>query len=1369
MLSLITLAAMAVVLPAGLAKESLASSSETRTRLADAFHGAPVMFIENVGQFTEGALFQVRGAMGAGMWLTEDAIWVTLLEPAAEEPDLSKIQAVQDVDTEPQPRKGVNLKLSFVEANASPQIVPFNRLDTKVSFFLGNDPAKWHADVPVWGSVRYVDLYPGVDLELTSEHGQYIQRLVARAGADLDTVRLRIEGADELEVEDDHLRTTTAVGELAVPLLNVEGAERFGHTASLEVKPFEASGSQPGSFDIFSPFTWSPLLPVSASPQDSPDDLLYSTFLGGSLDDGPYGFAVDQAGAAYVMGTTFSSGFPTTPGAFDPSLGGSQDAFVIKLDTVGTGLVYSTFLGGSDAEWTNGGIAVDGATNAYVTGQTLSWDFPTTSGAFDTSFNGSDVFVAKLDADGTGLLYSTFVASGNGQDIAVDETGHAFVTGIAHAGFPVTSGAFDSSPGGPQDAFVIELDTDGSDLLYGTYLGGSWYEGGAGIAVCGPGAACVTGWTSSTDFPTTPGAFNTSHNGGMYDAFVVRMSPGGTELTYGTFLGGDLPDSGNGIALDEAGSPYVVGSTYSSNFPTMAGGFDSSLGGLLDAFLVKFSADGADLLYSTYLGGSDRDDGDAVVVSTTGSALVAGRTSSPDFPTTSGAFDTSHNGDWDVFLVRMNAAGTSLDYATFLGGSSSDPHCDPSDGSRLGRCSIAVDQAGNAYVAGSTSSADFPTTPAAFDTSYNQGSDAFVAKLAVGGDTTPPAAVSDLFSYPGDQVGQLRLIWTAPGDDGAGGGRAEAYDIRFHTAQIDQSNWDDVVDQIDNEPRPVQPGHTQYMVISGLSTGTPLYFAMKTADDEGNWSELSSVRSWLDIGFRPKADGYKFENGPQKDGADMWGKYPDPPANTDFTMDHMRRMFGDGAVCQVELGSLCLPRPPAVLWNVFVNGRMNGGHCGGMASTSLRFFERQDSHPGAISAYTLEMTHTISTGPENGAVYKPTVRQNIAYYSAKQFIPPLTAHIGLGMLSRPSDVLEQLHSDMLDEATDPPALYVAKSLVQVHVLTPYAISQRKDDVWTVWVYDSNWPGDLVWSETIPRSVVITTSTNTWRYGDYGGDAGDRNLGLVSLSRFAEDPICLWCGVAGRLALSEAPTGQVWLAGEGHLLITDSHGRRVGYVGEQFVNEIPGSYASPGIGGLGIEMEPIYHLPLTDTHTILIDGQTLTQTETVAVAQFGPGYAVQADGVDLGPTSQGQLEVESDGTQLAFTSSTDQEVSLTLALDTESEGMQTEIGGADIGASQVVTLTADPDSDELIFNNAATDGGEYDLEIRRVSTAGEQVFLHAGLVISATDTHYADYSAWDGSGPMTLRIDHGSNGTIDETLQLINQAFQIHLPVVLRND
>ena len=331
--------------------------------------------------------------------------------------------------------------------------------------------------------------------------------------------------------------------------------------------------------------------------------LAYATFLGGSSLDGSFAIAVDGIGSAYVTGITESSNFPTTAEAFDTSHNGGQDAFVVKLNADGTGLAYATFLGGSSQD-VGRAISVDGSGSAYVTGYTPSSDFPTTAGAFDTSYNGGyDAFVVKLNADGTGLIYATLLGGSTydygdyGEAIVVDGAGSAYVSGLTTSSdFPATEEAFDSSYNGGYDAFVVKVNAEGTELAYAAFLGGGHHDQGRAIAVDGAGSAYVSGWTKSSDFPTTPGAFDTTYNGGYYgyDAFVVKVNASGTGLAYATFLGGSDDDySGWAIAVDGSGSAYVAGYTWSSNFPTTEGAFDTTYnGGNIDAFVAKLAMGG---------------------------------------------------------------------------------------------------------------------------------------------------------------------------------------------------------------------------------------------------------------------------------------------------------------------------------------------------------------------------------------------------------------------------------------------------------------------------------------------------------------------------------------------------------------------------------------------------------------------------------------------------------------------------------------------------------------------------------------------------------------------------------------------------------
>jgi hypothetical protein len=296
--------------------------------------------------------------------------------------------------------------------------------------------------------------------------------------------------------------------------------------------------------------------------------------------------------------------FPTTAGALQTTYAGRGDTFVSELNTAGSALVYSTYLGGSDDDFVSG-IAIDTSDNAYVTGNTGSFDFPTTPGAVQTTSPGAlfgDAFVSKLNAAGSALVYSTYLG-GSGSDygaygsgIAVDTSGNAYITG--HTGsfdFPTTPGALQTAYAGGGEAFVTKLNAAGSTFAYSTYLGGGDDDWGIGIAVDSSGNAYVTGFTDSSKLPTTSGAFQPTCGGGSgypapcRDAFVSKLSAAGSALLYSTYLGGNNDDEGLGIALDASGNAYVTGWTASSNFPVTPRSFQPTFGGTTDAFITKFS------------------------------------------------------------------------------------------------------------------------------------------------------------------------------------------------------------------------------------------------------------------------------------------------------------------------------------------------------------------------------------------------------------------------------------------------------------------------------------------------------------------------------------------------------------------------------------------------------------------------------------------------------------------------------------------------------------------------------------------------------------------------------------------------------------
>ena len=408
--------------------------------------------------------------------------------------------------------------------------------------------------------------------------------------------------------------------------------------------------------------------------------LVYSTYLGGSADEqtfGGSGIAVNASGEVYVTGNTFSTDFPTTPGAFQrtPSnpcvicIGGCVHPFITSLNAEGSALKYSTYLSGCGLEWSNA-IAIDADGNAYVAGGTESPDFPTTPGALDSALCTvefpEDAFITKVNPVGSALVYSTLLggcATDRAEGIAVDISGNAYVAGTTlSADFPTSTGALQPAMRGHQSAFVAKLDALGSALVYATYLGGSTstlagYEGvdwGGPIVVDSSGSAYVAGTTASTDFPTTPGALQTALAGNI-DVFLTKVNPDGSNLDYSTYLGGSGSESEQGIYLDRGGDVYLTGITTSTNFPTTPDAFQAHLRGTQNVYIAKVNPEGTELLYSSYLGGSGDDGGYGIAVDPSGNAYVTGQTTSTDFPTTTGAFQTiSGGGVNDGFVAKIS-------------------------------------------------------------------------------------------------------------------------------------------------------------------------------------------------------------------------------------------------------------------------------------------------------------------------------------------------------------------------------------------------------------------------------------------------------------------------------------------------------------------------------------------------------------------------------------------------------------------------------------------------------------------------------------------------------------------------------------------
>jgi hypothetical protein len=763
------------------ATPALAALDGGRERLLEAYANLPLTFVENQGETDSQVRYYARGPRYA-FYLTRDGVVLSFTKrpgaPDAETPAVARVAA-----TEQRAPYGVALALRFPGSNPQMVLEGGEQAPGKVNFFRGNDPTRWRTNLPQYGQVIYRELWPGVDLALRGEAGMLKYEFRVKPGAKPADIRMAYEGAAGLVLDEaGGLLIKTAVGLLRdsppVAYHEIDGVR-------VPVESRYALGQGDGAEGIYGFAVgagYNPDAELIIDPSVS-----YSTFLGGSADDTGAAIAVDPSGNAYVIGTTSSTDFPTTTGAFDRTLATAPDIFVSKLNATGTALLYSTYLGGTPTPTRGAGsdpfefgraIAVDASGNAYITGQTTSSDFPITAGAFQTTihaseFDATETFVAKLNPTGSALLYSTFLGGSDLDDsytIAVDASGAAYVAGYTlSTDFPTTPGAVQTlaGGGGNQDAFITKLNATGSALVYSTYLGGLDNETLSRIVVDTSGNAYVTGGSRSLNFPTTAGAFQTANHGG-FDAFVAKLNATGSALVYSTFIGGQgTGDSGNGLAIDSAGNAYVAGGTNSIDFPTTPGAFQTTWNNASGTgFVAKVNPTGSALVYSTFLGGTGGEGASAVAVDGTGNAWVAGTTTSIDFPTTPDALSRSlHNpssGTGDVFITQLNAAGSGLIYSTYFGGTDIDNGND-----------LALDSAGNVYLTGKTNSADFPTTPGAVDTVFKGNpslflGDAFITKLTTAAATSPTitstpvttGVVGQAYSYQAAATGSAPITWS---------------------------------------------------------------------------------------------------------------------------------------------------------------------------------------------------------------------------------------------------------------------------------------------------------------------------------------------------------------------------------------------------------------------------------------------------------------------------------------------------------------------------------------------------------------------------------------------------------------------------------
>lgn len=733
-----------------------AAPAKSKAELVQDYGRLPMRFEANQGQADPTVCFSARGA-GYAVYLTDHEA-VLALRPS---------QSSSDADI---------VRMHLVASHPSPAPTGIVQLSGSSNYFIGNDPSRWRTDVPAYAKVRYSGVYDGIDLLYYGNQRQLEYDFVVAPHADPQSIRLRFAGVEREELDDaGNLILTARDGRMVFhkPVVyQFENGRRRAIAGSFKRLAGNSIAFELGHYNHDRQLVIDPTL-------------VYSTYIGGSNSDTLNALAVGSAGAAYITGSTASTDFPVTTGAFQTKF---STAFVTKLNATGTALLYSTFVGGSGSS--SGGdvgraIAVDSGGEAFITGSTYSSDFPITTGAYQTTSKAgagwATSFVTKLNSAGTALVYSTYLGGSRGDtaySLAIDSSGDAYIGGAAYSpDFPVTAGVVQSTNKSYAsygwNEFVAKLNPAGSALLYSTYLGGSGDYGSPTnecLAIDSAGDAYIAGTVLSTDFPVTAGAFQTKNNStGRGNMTLAKLNPTATKLTYATYLGGSSSGYGDdtpyGLAVDSSGDAYLSGTTWESNFPVTSGAFQTTNHtggtGAAAAFVTKMNPTGSALIYSTYLSGSGGVTGDrgrALAIDSSGDVFITGSADSTDFPVTTGAYQSTNpaafNNGAVVFLTKLNPAGSGLLYSTYFGGANSF--------SDTGR-GIALGSGGTVYLTGVTSASDFPTTSGAYKTTYNSanGSTGFVSEFTFGSVAQTMPTGTSLTSNANPAVVGSNITFTA--------------------------------------------------------------------------------------------------------------------------------------------------------------------------------------------------------------------------------------------------------------------------------------------------------------------------------------------------------------------------------------------------------------------------------------------------------------------------------------------------------------------------------------------------------------------------------------------------------------------------------
>ncbi len=637
--------------------------------------------------------------------------------------------------------------LKLAGSNPNPLVEPLGEQPGRVNYLTGSNPAGWKRHIPIFTKVAYRQVYPGIDLVFYGRNGRLEYDFVVAPGADPSLIRLRLDGAGRLALDESgHLTASTATGRM------VQFSPEIYQDIKGERQPVEGRYILTETNEVrFQVASYAAERPLVIDPQ-----VYYASYFGGTGQEDACSAATDADGNIYLGGRTDSAAFPLL-NPYQGTLQGTADAYVAKLDPTGATLLFCTYLGGGavDAVYTvrplsTGGIALVGATN--------SADFPITAAtAYQTALGGSDdTFITVMTAAGDDLLYSTYLGgSGNDRpygDMTVDETGKIYVAGWAGSpaappgAFPLVDALYSTG-----NCYVCKLDpalTGAASMIFSTRFGGGGTEGIFGLDVDSSHNIYIGGYTTSnnTTFPVL-NAYQGNNNGFM-DSFLAKLSPDGQTLFYSTFFGGSNYDYARSLAVDGSGNVVLTGYTDTPDtaaipFPLL-NPLQPTYAGALDAFIARFNSSGS-LVYSTYYGGDQSDQFESAAMDSTGRVHLAGWTESTNFPTVDPV--QAYAGNRDAVLTVLDSSGTVL-FSTFYGGAESDA-----------AWSVSVDDESVAWIGGMTSSTDLPTVDA-FQNSFGGGTqDTFFARIgeAISPPTPTPTIMTHTFA-PGSTAADFSIL-----------------------------------------------------------------------------------------------------------------------------------------------------------------------------------------------------------------------------------------------------------------------------------------------------------------------------------------------------------------------------------------------------------------------------------------------------------------------------------------------------------------------------------------------------------------------------------------------------------------------------------